>query len=259
MATPTLGHVTRSLQRYATDPLAFRDALLIDANGDMVRFASVVDPLQAKDFQALDVAFKRLVGFGNARSGHKRFYFQRCRGSSKTTDLAAQAAWLIGFSTKRLGGLAAAGSREQARHFLEALDRLLDSNAYLKEFLTLERNRVFNERTKSELKVISADAGTSYGHLGIDFILVDELAHWKEAAGEDLELEADEQKASRPRGNRRDDHLCTSEVRFHYRISGSLARFLPRGSPSEGRCSVRALSVHRASHGRDGQAFQEPV
>jgi len=50
-------------------------------------------------------------------------------------------------------------------------------NAWLAPILEVQQRRVFNKHTGSEVRVITSDAGTSYGLLA-DFIVCDELTGW---------------------------------------------------------------------------------
>ena len=76
------------------------------------------------------------------------------------------------------------GRQIPARLLADAIQRLIRANPLLAEVLEVQRNVVVNTRTKSELRIISSDVGSSYGILA-DFIVVDELTHWT-TAGEGL-------------------------------------------------------------------------
>ncbi len=168
---------TADLRRLQADPALFRRALRIDCDGKPRRLAEVLDDWQADDFAALDPAWQRAVG-QRVEAGCNRAYLERCRGASKTTDLAAMVAWALFASKRRIVGIAAAADKDQAALLRNAVDGLLRLNPWLGEILEVQSYRVFNRRTGSELTVISNDAPSSYGAL-VDFIVVDELTHWK--------------------------------------------------------------------------------
>jgi hypothetical protein len=160
------------------DPPTFRRTLTIDA-GRPCCFGDVLEPWQEVDFRALDPAWLQLAGF-EARARHRRAYVERPRGHSKTTDLAVMSAWLLAFSLRRVEGIAAAADQEQASLLLRAVDRLLRVNAMLSTRLQRTQVQVHNPETGSRLDVISSDVKSSYGALP-DFVICDELCHWRHA------------------------------------------------------------------------------
>lgn len=164
------------LRKLQSDPALFRKALKIDCDGIVRRLADVLDPWQRDDFAALDRPWQRVVG-QRAEAEFNRAYLERCRGASKTTDLAAMVSWALFASKRRIVGIAAAADKDQAALLRNAVDLLLRLNPWLAAILEVQAYRVVNRRTGSELTVISNDAPSSYGAL-VDFIVVDELTHW---------------------------------------------------------------------------------
>jgi hypothetical protein len=77
---------SKTFQRYAGDPAAFRADLMVDVDGVARRFGDVMDPWQRDDFAALDPALTRCAGRSDAEC-KMRAYLERGRGHSKTTDL----------------------------------------------------------------------------------------------------------------------------------------------------------------------------
>ena len=167
----------RQLQKLQSDPAAFRSALLIDADGAVVRCAERLDDWQRKDFSALDPALRRMVG-QDVTAQNQRAWLERPRGHSKTTDLAILVCWSLFASRRRLAGVAAAADAEQAGLLRDAVAKLVQLNPWLAKFLDLQRSLIRNPHTDSELKILSSDAATSYG-LTPDLIICDELTHWK--------------------------------------------------------------------------------
>ncbi len=173
----------QTYQRYATDPAAFRNELLIDVDGVVRRFGDVMDPWQAHDFAAMDAALMRCVGRSATDTGKTRAYLERGRGHSKTTDLAITCAWALAFATRPMRGYAFAADRDQARLLKDAVQRLTRLNPWLAEILSVELHRVVNVAAGhpgagSVLEISSSDVGSSYGILP-DFIIADELCHWE--------------------------------------------------------------------------------
>ena len=176
---------TNTLQRMASDPAAFRAALIIPTDHGPALLGDVATELQRRDFAAMDGAWRRLVDPSAPEPGHNRFYFERGRGGSKTGDLAAMAAWALVASRRRLRLVAAAADQDQSKLLADAIDGLRDLNPWLAAMLQRDKYRVANVRTASELEILSADAPSSYG-LTPDAVLIDELTHWPAGSGEQL-------------------------------------------------------------------------
>lgn len=164
------------LKRLQASPKTFREALLIDADGTAKRLGECIEPFQRTDFDALDASWQRVVG-QRSKCPFLRAYLERPRGHSKTSDLAVMVTWALFASARRLTGVAAAADKDQAKLLRDAIDRLVRTNKWLREILKIDRYRVHNPHTGSELNMISSDAATSYGIVP-DFILIDELTHW---------------------------------------------------------------------------------
>ena len=162
-----------SLQR---DPQAFRGALAIDTDAGPRSLGAILDGWQRADFLALDPGWRQVAGIPGP-SGPLRGWLERPRGHSKTADVAAMVSWVLFASRRRLAGVVAAGDADQARLLRDAVDRLCRGNPWLGSLLDVQRERIVNKHTGSELTVLTADAPTSYG-LTPDFIVCDELTHW---------------------------------------------------------------------------------
>lgn len=166
------------LKQLQSDPAAFRSTLLIDTDAGAQRFSDVMDEWQDRDFRALDSGWQRAVIGTKVQSTYSRGWLERPRGHSKSLDLGIMAAWALFASRRSLSGIGAAGDQDQARLLRDAIGRLLYVNPWLAELLEVQAYRVVNTRTGSCLEIISSDAPTSYG-LTPDFIVADELVHWK--------------------------------------------------------------------------------
>jgi hypothetical protein len=99
--------------------------------------------------------------------------------------------WVLAFSRKHLNGIAAAGSKDQAKFIRDAVERLLLMNSWLGknglDLIRVQNYRVFNPRTKSEVDIISSDAPSSFGATP-DFVLCDELTHWRSESENECKL-----------------------------------------------------------------------
>lgn len=160
------------------DPKAFRAALLIDTDAGPKPLSDVVDDWQKTDFEALDDAWKRaVVGIGHPAK-YQRAYLERPRGHSKTQDIAVMVLWALFASTRQISGLAAAGDLDQARLLRDALGRLTHCNSWLSTIIDINNYKATNVHTGSSISIISSDAPSSFGAL-CDFIVCDEVTHWK--------------------------------------------------------------------------------
>ena len=99
--------------KYAADPAAFRNDLIVDVDGVARKFGSVMDPWQRDDFAALDPALLRCTGRSDA-DAKMRAYLERPRGHSKTTDLAVTCVWALAFAVRPLRGYCFAADKDQA-------------------------------------------------------------------------------------------------------------------------------------------------
>jgi len=138
--------------------------------------AEVIEPWQRADFEALDAGWSDVAGL-SAESPCRRAWLERSRGHSKTSDIAVAVAWALVFSQRSLRGVAAAGDKDQAKILRDAIDRLVKINHW-QQFLDVQQAKVVNRSTGSTLDIISGDAPSSYGLLP-DFIVCDEICHWK--------------------------------------------------------------------------------
>lgn len=159
-------------------PAAYRDALLIDTDGGPRPLRECLDPWQRDDFAALDDGWRRAVVGSTVSAKYQRGWLERGRGHSKTGDLAVMVSWTLFASRRPLSGIGAAGDQEQARLLRDAIGRLCYYNPWLAAVLEVQNYRVINSHTGSSLDIITSDAPTSYG-LTPDFIIADEVVHWK--------------------------------------------------------------------------------
>lgn len=159
------------------DPAAFRSFLRIDADGTPKLLGENLDPWQRQDFEALDPGWKWMAGISDVPA-KTCGYFERPRGHSKTTDEGASALWALYAAPRLIRGYAAASDRDQAGLIRDAIDGMVRINPWIAETIQVDNNQVVNTETGSILKIISSDAPSSYGYTP-DFVIVDELTHWK--------------------------------------------------------------------------------
>ena len=180
--------LTSRLQQWETtaretmlrSPGSFRDLLLLDGQPTR-RLREVLQPWQRSDLAALDDAWHKLAGHQHFATGRpvRRAYVERPRGHSKTTDISVQILWILLAARHQLSGLAAAADRDQARLIAEAMQRLALANPELCGDLKFLERLVRHSHTGSKLEIISSDVRSSYG-ANPDFVVCDELCHWKD-------------------------------------------------------------------------------
>lgn len=158
------------------NPTDFRRRLMIDARGTIKSLEDALDPWQRADYEALDAGWRRLLtGEGD---GKLRAYLERPRGHSKTMDIAVQIIYALTNSHKTIHGIAAATDGETAGFIRDAIDLLIRQNEWLRASVDLQKKEVINQTTGSWIRMITSDADSTFGHTP-DFIICDELTHWK--------------------------------------------------------------------------------
>jgi hypothetical protein len=170
---------TDDLRRMASDPAYYRSQLNIEVSGDVARYADVAAGWQDADFGAMDRAWLRCVGRLKSEVKPMRAWLERCRGASKTGDMAIMVCWALAFAAFPVKGISASGDRDQAKLLRDAIRRLCELNPWLGDVLEVQQWLVRNKLNGAELEVLSSDAATGYGKL-VDFILIDEIGNWSD-------------------------------------------------------------------------------
>lgn len=168
------------LQKIVTCFLLFLQWVFIDAGGKTVKLWDVIEPFQLADFKAIMPALRLAVGLpvDNPESIIRRFWLQRPRSHSKSSDCALIAVFFLIASIRKRTGVIAARDREQAGFIRDAIDLLVRLNPLLALLLEVQNNLIRNRLTGSVVEVISADAMSAYGLLA-DLIICDEVTHWR--------------------------------------------------------------------------------
>jgi len=103
----------------------------------------MIDAWQSADFFSIDPAMMRCAGVGQA-DARMRFYLERPRGHSKTTDLAIVAIWCLAFAARPIRGYAFAADVDQAAILLDAIQRIIQFNPWLRDLLSVSKGMVAN-------------------------------------------------------------------------------------------------------------------
>ncbi|MGC1274347.1 MAG: terminase large subunit [Planctomycetaceae bacterium] len=170
--------------RFAADPAAFRDELIVDVDGVARKFGKVQDDWQRADFAAIDPALMLCNGRAKAdESVRSRAFIERPRGHSKTTDLAVTCVYALAFATRPIRGYCYAADRDQAALLKDAMATICRLNPWLGEILDVQKGCVTNVANGhpgqgGTLTIEASNVASSYGILP-DLIIADELSHWE--------------------------------------------------------------------------------
>lgn len=170
-----------ALRAMQESPKVFRDNLMVPAGSQTVRrFGEVVQPFQESDFAVLDPALKWLAGRGE-QPEKRRFWIQRGRGHSKTTDAAIELTWLLLSAKHSISGICVAEDRDQALLLRKQMEDVARANPWLPHMLEYQVADVRNPRTGAALKFLSNDPKSLWG-ITPDFVVCDEFTHWSDDA-----------------------------------------------------------------------------
>jgi hypothetical protein len=161
-------------------PAEFRAKLLVDCDGEPRLLGEAADPWQRKDFDALDPGWMRVAGLSVPKGVkvYNEAYLERPKGHSKTTDEAAMVLWALYASKRKIAGYGAASDKDQARLLRDAIDTIIRLNPWVRERVRVNKYEISNPTTGSICNIIASDEAGSHGYLP-DFIIADELTHWK--------------------------------------------------------------------------------
>lgn len=164
---------------YRREPSVFRSNLLVDGPDGIAKFGTFMSPVQRADFTALDPALKYLCKVSDQKPAIQRFWQQRSRGYSKTTDLASSALYCLYACPHKLDAVVCAEDREQALLIREQMLKILQYNDWLYKFIDVQRARIKNKRTDATLNSLSRDTASSFG-LTPELVIADEFTHWSQ-------------------------------------------------------------------------------
>jgi hypothetical protein len=164
--------------RSRTSLSGYLDSVVIDSRPEPRLFVDVARPWQVERHVRLGGPLEAVMGFRPPWEGPRCFWETMPRGYDKTTGIGRLCNWLLAFSKRPLEIDAAAGDEEQAHLLKESMERESHLNPWLRNRLKFGTKRVYGTETGSVLKVLTADAFSSFG-LRPDVIVIDEITHWK--------------------------------------------------------------------------------
>lgn len=165
------------LEFYKRDPMAFRLNLLVDGpDGSVVKWDTIMSPVQRQDFQAQTPGLLWIGGRAD-KPAITKFFLQRSRGYSKTTDIASTLLYLLVSSKKQLDIWVCAEDVEQGKLTLDQAQKIVNHNPWLKKLVAIKRNEIASSGTGATVRFMTSDYASSLG-ISPDVMVCDELTHW---------------------------------------------------------------------------------
>lgn len=159
------------------DPFYFLQNLIIHGPKGPDKWGKFMADFQKRDFKSMIPALMYLAGVTDKKPKHQRFFIQRSRGSSKTTDIAAVTMWLLMFANKPLDGICCAEDGDQASLVRTQMMKIAQGNPWILDIIDIKKKEIENKTTKAKLTIMTSDEMSSFG-LTPDFTIADEFSHW---------------------------------------------------------------------------------
>jgi len=162
--------------------MAYLNACLINCAGEPKYFGAIAEPWQLELLESIAPAIETIGGVAK-NPPYRKFWITLPRGSDKTSLCARLCNWLMAFSRRRVNGVVAASSRDQALILQDAMRAEGDLNPWFRDLVDYQQHRVLGQVSsdsglpRTQMQIISADSAGSYGHMS-DFIICDELTVW---------------------------------------------------------------------------------
>lgn len=179
-----------AMEVFRRSPMAFRENILVDAGNKLQPLGKVMSEVQRKDFEARDECMLWTAQIPK-RVGSKvverempeirKFYTQRSRGYSKTSDIALDMIWLLIFSSYKMDGLIVAEDLEQAQLVVVQAGKIVDANPWLANLVEVQKKAVVSLTNKGQFRCIASDVNSSLG-LSPDVVIADEWSAWTDSS-----------------------------------------------------------------------------
>ncbi len=163
------------------DPMFFRKNIILDGPNGEDYWGNFMAEFQAKDFNACDPALMSVTKQAppDLEVPYTKFFIQRGRGSSKTTDLASSALWLLMFSRIPLSMRVVAEDKEQAMFMRDQALEIVSFNPWMRDYVDVQKKDLVGKQTGSVLSPLSSDTMSSFG-LTTHVMFADEWSHWSQ-------------------------------------------------------------------------------
>ena len=163
-----------NIRKFATDPMAFFDALVIPSARGTQRLGDCIADFQRERFEGLIPALISIAKGEKPAIG--RHWWEATKGASKDSDLAVCLLWLLAFTKRPLTCQVGAADRDQAGEMQKAAKDILRLNEWLAQRVEIQSWKVFCRATGSECEIIAADVAGSHGARP-DVLILNELSH----------------------------------------------------------------------------------
>ncbi|HJZ55724.1 MAG TPA: hypothetical protein VKE74_12220, partial [Gemmataceae bacterium] len=161
--------------------LGYLSWVVVDSQPDPLAFALAAESWQWDRERVVSEAIEQLARFSRNYRGPKRFWRGYAKGHDKTTGVARRVNFLLKYARRPLAIYVCAGDREQAGLVSLAMRRELDRNPWLADGIELSAYGA-SGASGSELTILATDAATGQG-IFPDYLIADEVTHWKHEAG----------------------------------------------------------------------------
>lgn len=141
------------------------------------RFATCVRPFQIDRMRKLRGAIEQVAGIGKY-DGPRAFWNIASRGYDKSGSIGRMLSWTASYSRYPVEIVVAAGDQDQASIIYDAAKRECDLNPWIAHRIKFKTKRIEGVHNGSSVKILTADAPSSYG-LRPDLIICDELTWWE--------------------------------------------------------------------------------
>jgi hypothetical protein len=161
--------------------LFYKGLTIPGAHGPQV-FGSVIAPFQEECFKLLEPSL-RAVRDG-AMPPRRRFWLERTKKAGKDSDLAVCVLWLLAFSKRPILIQISAANQQQAGIVKRRIEDILFYNPWLKDIVSVQRNRILGYRGVGVAVIEATDSakstdkasGTKQGDTP-DLLILNELVH----------------------------------------------------------------------------------
>ena len=164
-----------------TGYLAFLNHVVVDAQPDKRAWWEIAEPWQQQHAARHARAIDQLAGISSGYEGPLQFWNGWMKGHDKTHAAARRVCFLLGWSRRRLTMYAVAGDKDQAKLLTQAMRGVLADNRWIAERVSVSDYKATGA-SGSELIVMPMEHATGQG-IFPDYVDVEEMSHWKHAAG----------------------------------------------------------------------------
>jgi len=161
------------LKKFASDPMAFQEALIIPSAHGPQRFGDCMADFQRERFAGINPALIAIAKGEKPEIG--RHWWEATKGASKDSDLAVCLLWLLAFSRRPLTCQVGAADADQADELRKAAKDILRLNSWLAKRVEIQSWKIICKATASEAQIIPADISGSHGARP-QFLILNELS-----------------------------------------------------------------------------------